>query len=44
MDKFISIKETSELIGVTTTTLRRWEQNGLFCPNHRTFVTIEDMN
>ena len=37
MDKFISIKEASELIGVTTTTLRRWEQNGLFCPNHRTF-------
>lgn len=37
MDKFISIKEASELIGVTTTTLRRWEQNGTFCPNHRTF-------
>ena len=37
MDKFISIKEASELIGVTTTTLRRWEQNSLFCQNHRTF-------
>ena len=37
MDKFISIKEASELVGVTTTTLRRWEQNGLFCANHRTF-------
>jgi putative resolvase len=37
VDKFISIKEASELVGVTTTTLRRWEQNGLFCPNHRTF-------
>ena len=37
MDKFISIKEASELVGVTTTTLRRWEQNGLICANHRTF-------
>ena len=24
MDKYISIKEAAELIGVTTTTLRRW--------------------
>lgn len=37
MDKFISIKEASGLVGVTTTTLRRWEKNGLFCANHRTF-------
>lgn len=36
MDKYISIKEASELIGVTTTTLRRWEQSGLFIPHHRT--------
>jgi len=37
MDNFISIKEASELLGVTTTTLRRWEENGSFSPNHRTF-------
>ena len=37
MDKFISIKEASILFGVTTTTLRRWEENGSFSPNHRTF-------
>lgn len=36
MDKFISIKEASQLIGVTTTTLRRWEENGSFIPHHRT--------
>lgn len=36
MDKFISIKEASLLIGVTTTTLRRWENLGTFLPNHRT--------
>lgn len=36
MDKFISIKEASLLIGVTTTTLRRWEKLGTFLPNHRT--------
>jgi len=37
MDKYISIKEAAELIGVTTTTLRRWEDSGKFTPNHRTF-------
>ena len=36
MDKFICIKEAAELIGVTTTTLRRWEECGKFTPNHRT--------
>ena len=37
MDKYISIKEASELFGVTTTTLRRWEAAGSFTANHRTF-------
>jgi len=36
MDKFICIKEAAELIGVTTTTLRRWEENKSFIPHHRT--------
>jgi len=36
MDKFISIKETSEIIGVTTTTLRRWEANEKLKSHHRT--------
>lgn len=36
MNKFISIKETSVLIGVTTTTLRRWELSGYLIPHHRT--------
>ena len=36
MDKFISIKEASLLIGVTTTTLRRWEIQSLLLPHHRT--------
>lgn len=36
MNKFISIKEASILIGVTTTTLRRWEKDGKFISNHRT--------
>lgn len=36
MDKFISIKEASLLVGVTTTTLRRWEECGSFVPHHRT--------
>ncbi len=35
--KYVSIKEASILLGVTTTTLRRWEiANKLVC-NHRTF-------
>jgi len=36
MDKFISINEAASIIGVTTTTLRRWEENKLFLPHHRT--------
>lgn len=36
-EKFISIKEAGVLFGVTTTTLRRWEKNGVFLPHHRTF-------
>ena len=35
-EKYISIKEASILFGVTTTTLRRWEKNKVFLPNHRT--------
>lgn len=36
MDKYISIKEASELVGVTTTTLRRWEANRHLVAHHRT--------
>jgi excisionase family DNA binding protein len=36
MDKFITIKEASVLIGVTTTTLRRWERDGFLESHHRT--------
>jgi DNA-binding transcriptional MerR regulator len=36
MKKYICIKEASELCGVTTTTLRRWESNGKLIANHRT--------
>ena len=35
--KYITIKEASLLLGVTTTTLRRWESSGIFIPSHRTF-------
>jgi putative resolvase len=34
--KYVSIKEASFLIGVTTTTLRRWEKDGKFRSHHRT--------
>ena len=34
--KYISIKESSILLGVTTTTLRRWEKSNLLRPSHRT--------
>jgi len=36
MSKYISIKEAALLIGVCTTTLRRWESEGKFEANHRT--------
>ena len=36
MDKYVSIKEASLLIGVTTTTLRRWESSGSLISHHRT--------
>lgn len=35
-EKYITINEASVLIGVTTTTLRRWDKNGSFSHNHRT--------
>ena len=38
MDKFISISEASAILGVTTTTLRRWENDGKLIANYRTFV------
>ena len=34
MDKFISI---CAILGVTTTTLRRWENDGKLIANYRTF-------
>jgi excisionase family DNA binding protein len=37
MENYISIKEASLLIGITTTTLRRWEKENKFIANHRTF-------
>lgn len=36
INKYINIKEASIIVGVTTTTLRRWEKSRLFIPNHRT--------
>ncbi len=36
VEKYISIKEASQMFGVTTTTLRRWEKNKVFLPHHRT--------
>ena len=36
MDKYISIKSASLFIGVTTTTLRRWEADKKLQPHHRT--------
>jgi predicted site-specific integrase-resolvase len=36
MEKYITIKEASLLIGVTTTTLRRWESGGSLTSHHRT--------
>lgn len=36
MDKFICIKEAADIIGVTTTTLRRWEDGGRWWKNFTT--------
>ena len=36
MKQYISIKEASLIIGVTTTTLRRWESDSKLIPHHRT--------
>ena len=36
MEQYISIKEAGLLIGVTTTTLRRWESDSKLIPHHRT--------
>jgi predicted site-specific integrase-resolvase len=37
MNKYISISEVGAILGVTTTTLRRWESNGNLVANYRTF-------
>jgi len=36
MNKLLSIKEASELLNVTTSTLRRWEKEGKLIPDERT--------
>ena len=36
MNKLLSIKEASELLNVTTSTLRRWEREGKLIPDERT--------
>ena len=36
MDKYMSIKEASILIGVTTTTLRRWDSSDSLISHHQT--------
>ncbi len=36
MDKFLSIKEASKLLGVSNSTLRRWENDGHLIPDERT--------
>jgi putative resolvase len=36
MDKFLTIKEASDLLGVSTSTLRRWEREGRLIPDDRT--------
>lgn len=35
-DNYISISETSELLGVSVVTLRRWDRAGKLCPAFRT--------
>lgn len=36
MDKLLTIKQASELLGVSTRTLRRWESEGRLIPDKRT--------
>ncbi len=36
MEKFLTIKEASKLLGVSTSTLRRWECEGRLIPDERT--------
>ncbi len=36
MDKYLSIKEAADLLGVSTSTLRRWEREGRLLPDERT--------
>ena len=37
MQKHISILEAATILGITTTTLRRWEKSKRFLPSYRTF-------
>jgi DNA-binding transcriptional MerR regulator len=37
MNNYISISEASAIMGITTTTLRRWESSGKLVANYRTF-------
>ena len=36
MDKYLAIKEASDLLGVSTSTMRRWEAEGRLVPDERT--------
>jgi len=36
MDRFLTIKEASDLLGISTSTLRRWESEGRLIPDKRT--------
>lgn len=36
MDKFLTIKEAADLLGVSVSTLRRWETEGRLIPDERT--------
>lgn len=35
MERFLKIGEFAELIGVSTVTLRKWEDRGWLVPHHR---------
>lgn len=36
MKKYITIGETAEILGVSVSTMRRWEREGKFCSDKRT--------
>ena len=36
MDKYLAIKEAADLLGVSTSTMRRWETEGRLVPDERT--------